>query len=580
VPLRILTTPVLPDGYLEQSFPLVLAAEGGQPPYSWAATGHLPSGLTLRKSGEFAGRPAELGTFKFDVSVATAHGEQALLGVTLEVAAKHPAPPPVPPLKILTHRLPPAVAEHDYALQLAAEGGAPPYHWKTVSPSPDWLKPEEIAGSFSGRPAPGSVGTSEIVWELNDSGGRSIKTDPLALEVLPPPAPPPPPLRFLTQSLPDARAGEPYAVALAVEGGFAPYQFSITGPEPTRGLTFTPQGGVFSGTPSSVGRVSLHPAVTDASGQSVSTELSLVIRPPHISVTILTRNPPLARAGTRFDFALAATGGFPPYHWRLAGGSLPPGIHLDESTGTLLGTPSEAGNWDVQVMAADAEEQPASESVPLSLLVLTPEGRHRLVITTRECPTMIAGEEFDFTLACEGGAGQYRWSAPRGLPSGLAIEQGRLAGVPSVPGSFNVDLAVSDDSGASATTTLAVRVRRVAEFWLAVGLAAISVIALVVIFLLRRTLVRSQPLPLRIVTESVPNARASSAYEVHLACEGGVAPYRWAVVTGTLPPGMELSPDGRLCGTPFAGIGVDATKDVRFSVEVTDSRGATARQDL
>lgn len=85
---------------------------------------------------------------------------------------------------------------------------------------------------------------------------------------------------------------------------------------------------------------------------------------------------------------------------------------------------------------------------------------------------------------------------------------------------------------------------------------------------------------MRILTASIPNARASCDYSVQMACLGGVGPYQWKVVEGTLPPGMTLSPEGRLYGRPFATIRVNDTKEIVFTVEVQDSRGQTARQEL
>ncbi len=72
---RIMTEPELPDAYRGQAYPMSLAAEGGQPPYAWSVTdGVLPAGLSLHREGRFAGRPSELGTFGFEITVATLAG--------------------------------------------------------------------------------------------------------------------------------------------------------------------------------------------------------------------------------------------------------------------------------------------------------------------------------------------------------------------------------------------------------------------------------------------------------------------------------------------------------------------------
>ena len=55
------------------------------------------------------------------------------------------------------------------------------------------------------------------------------------------------------------------------------------------------------------------------------------------------------------------------------------------------------------------------------------------------------------------------------------------------------------------------------------------------------------------------------AYSALLSASGGVAPYRWSMVSGTLPPGLRLSADGAVAGTPTA------TGVYSFTVEVVDS---------
>ena len=63
---------------------------------------------------------------------------------------------------------------------------------------------------------------------------------------------------------------------------------------------------------------------------------------------------------------------------------------------------------------------------------------------------------------------------------------------------------------------------------------------------------------------------AGSAYQVAFAAGGGVAPYTFAITTGTLPAGLALdAASGRLSGTPTA-VGT-----VAFSVTATDSTTGT-----
>ena len=55
---------------------------------------------------------------------------------------------------------------------------------------------------------------------------------------------------------------------------------------------------------------------------------------------------------------------------------------------------------------------------------------------------------------------------------------------------------------------------------------------------------------LRIITTSLPPGANDEPYEFQLEVEGGVEPYAWQLLSGTLPEGRELSSSGRISGIP------------------------------
>ncbi len=482
-PLRISTEAVLPDAYRHQPYPFAFAAEGGQAPYTWSATGQLPPGLKLTEDGKLQGKPSEAQTYTFRVTVATPQAESQTGTFTLSVSEKYPPHPPTPPLEIKTRSVPDARAEQSYSLALAAEGGIPPYKWTRSDGSPG------------------------------------------------------------------------------------------------AGMTLTSNGSL-QGSPERPGAFAFSVTVSDVKGQTARAQLSLRVLPPLKPVTVRTKQAASGQVGRPYDLALAAVGGFPPYHWRPVGGNLPPGLALDEDSGRITGTPKEAGLWTVEVTVADAEGQAADQSLKLPVEVLTPTGVRKLVVTTRSLPTLAHGEPAEIVLACEGGTGPYQWRVANGLPAGLEMDGPKLVGTPASAGQHELELSVTDASGQLADVRLQLTVKRLVPSWLAVVLGGLLAAAAVAIAWLLRSYVRRGPVPLRITTESLPNARASCEYEVQLACEGGVCPYRWRVVEGHLPPGMELTPEGKIRGRPFEGISVDSTKEVTFSVEVEDGTGTRIRRRL
>jgi len=78
-----------------------------------------------------------------------------------------------------------------------------------------------------------------------------------------------------------------------------------------------------------------------------------------------------------------------------------------------------------------------------------------------------------------------------------------------------------------------------------------------------------------ITTTGLPNASQVQAYSATLAATGGTPPYSWAIISGSLPPGLTLnSSTGVISGTP-TGAGTYS-----FTVQVTDATSATATASL
>lgn len=83
-------------------------------------------------------------------------------------------------------------------------------------------------------------------------------------------------------------------------------------------------------------------------------------------------------------------------------------------------------------------------------------------------------------------------------------------------------------------------------------------------------------------TPTLPSGQVSQGYSASLTATGGSGPYRWAVTSGALPPGLALSRAGQLSGTIAAATasGGDAVGTYSFTVTATDPKGAVAVADL
>jgi predicted small secreted protein len=84
-------------------------------------------------------------------------------------------------------------------------------------------------------------------------------------------------------------------------------------------------------------------------------------------LTITTSSVPFTIENSPYSAPLSATGGQPPYQWSIASGSLPAGLQLAASNGTLSGSAIQVGTFNFSAQVRDAASHTALQS--LSVLV-------------------------------------------------------------------------------------------------------------------------------------------------------------------------------------------------------------------
>ena len=174
-----------------------------------------------------------------------------------------------------------------------------------------------------------------------------------------------------------------------------------------------------------------------------------------------------------------------------------------------------------------------------------------LNITTAALPSGTLNYGYNTTLMAAGGVLPYTWSITSGnLPAGLLLNStsGLISGTPTIAGNYPFTVQVADSQSPPANTS-----------------APLSIT------------VNSTLTQLAITTTTLPSGTQNSAYNAMLAATGGVTPYTWSRVSGSLPSGLSLnSSTGAIIGTPMGG-GVST-----FTVRATDSEGSpqTATKQL
>jgi hypothetical protein len=358
-----------------------------------------------------------------------------------------------PPPAITTTSLPAATAGAAYNAALSASGGTTPYTWSVVSGTlPTGLSLNGATGAIAGTPTGASSGT--VTFQVKDAAGVSA-SKAITFTVNPPPA-----LTITTTSLPGAELGVAYSQTLQATGGIPPYSWSVASGSLPAGLSLS-SAGVISGIPSgTISTSNFTVTVTDSQtpmGATKTASLSIVVTEPPLTVT--TTSLAGGSTGNAYSQTLQAIGGTLPYSWSVSVGTLPAGLTLNPSTGTITGSPSATGTSNFTVKVTDsATPTHATATAALSIVINGP-----LAISTTTLPGGNVSAAYSATLAASGGAEPYTWSVSSGsLPAGLTINSGSgvISGTPTATGTsdFTVTVADSESPPVKGTAALSITI--------------------------------------------------------------------------------------------------------------------------
>jgi hypothetical protein len=264
------------------------------------------------------------------------------------------------------------------------------------------------------------------------------------------------------------------------------------------------------------------------------------------ALTINTSSLPQGQLKSAYEADLSASGGKEPYTWSVTSGTLPEGLSLTGSSGTISGMPSQSGDATFTIGVKDSSSPITTAQASMTIHIAS-----ALEIATENLPAGTVKASYTANLSADGGTAPYTWSVVSGkLPSGLKLNgSGGIAGTPTESGQTSFVVQVTDSSSPAES----------AKVGLAISIA------------------NNTASKLEIVNGALPSGVVQITYTASLAASGGTAPYTWSIVSGQLPTALTLSASGVINGVPTTA------GQASFVAKVSDSSSPnpqTATQSL
>jgi hypothetical protein len=316
---------------------------------------------------------------------------------------------------------------------------------------PDGLTVSPISGVISGtsRTAGDYAGIQVLV---TDGSGASATSGAVTLSVRPDPADTDPAGAEIPANLTGVVAGAFSATPVA-HGLAAPVAWTLDAGAKPAWLAIDAATGALSGVPTEIAEfpgLVLKATGSDGRGARTNAFAVSVVAQPVLSATMASISAIVSRSSATYPSVSGAQG---LQTWRLASGTLPPGLEVDPGTGRIGGTP---GVLDRQAgLALTVRDATGAETTTNAFSISVVPAPTLMAAMSNPLQAFV-GYGFAAAPGVSGAQGSVSWSLTAGgLPSGFDYDPatGRISGSGLQTGYYpGLVLTVSDAAGASAET--------------------------------------------------------------------------------------------------------------------------------
>ena len=518
--LNILTKQIKKSGVINENYYCEIQIEGGKSTYSITIDdGVLPDNMSLYSGSNYAvlsGIPEDKGEYNFSIKVIDSLGYSTINQYSISVIDK---------LIIKNEFLHDGIIENEYCNDLIVENAVGSYTFNiSYGNLPDGLNLDNKNSRIFGIPK-NKVEYCDIVIEVIDEDGNNAYKEYKGIDCI----------RVSEKIVIEnddiyGTINSEISEPVNIKGGIKPYYYWITGY--TNGINFNSESGYFYGTPEYYGSYNITLNIQDSSKpfkQYAQKNIELIIEKEYriLNDSIFYDS---IKDKDQVQILLVVNGGISPYKWSKIDGIFPNGIELKES-GLISGTPKESGHFAFIIQVTD------SNNLKIEKMFIW-QVKEELQITNQNIPIAVVDRPFNFQLEAKGGLKPYLWSIEN-LPDGLSYDKssGLIYGTPK--NIFNQEIYVKLEDSDSKTISVSKSIN----------------------FIVNKSELSLEP-------DNLEYGKINYWYCENLNIIKGNMPYKWKIVNGYLPPGLDIDSYQNILeikGRP------NKSGDFPFSIEITDS---------